>query len=186
MDTLDDHSFFTSPQAAQPGPSLAQNSFQMPSVPQQQQLQGVAQTQQDPSPIAQIPTPTSSSNLSVAGGMVDTSNNNMINAPASTPSSYLHPSPDTNATSSSGNSRENLPTMGSTTANEKPQEEKQPILIPAATKTERYLITAADQESGSRDERLNRVIRSKYEAGLLKPYNYVKGYARLSRWMDRK
>ena len=30
------------------------------------------------------------------------------------------------------------------------------------------------------------VIRSKYEAGLLKPYNYVKGYARLSRWMDRK
>ncbi|KAF7337769.1 hypothetical protein MSAN_02250700 [Mycena sanguinolenta] len=41
------------------------------------------------------------------------------------------------------------------------------------------------RESGSRDERLNRVIRSKYEAGLLKPYNYVKGYARLSRWMDR-
>ncbi|KAF8119635.1 hypothetical protein EV363DRAFT_1381397 [Boletus edulis] len=43
----------------------------------------------------------------------------------------------------------------------------------------------ADQESGSRDERLNHVIRSKYEAGLLKPYDYVKGYARLSRWMDR-
>ena len=52
--------------------------------------------------------------------------------------------------------------------------------------TEKFLLTAADQESGSRDERLNRVIRSKYEAGLLKPYNYVKGYARLSRWMDRK
>jgi len=32
---------------------------------------------------------------------------------------------------------------------------------------------------------LNSVIQSKYEAGLLKPYNYVKGYARLSRWMDR-
>ncbi|KAJ7608807.1 hypothetical protein FB45DRAFT_380764 [Roridomyces roridus] len=60
-----------------------------------------------------------------------------------------------------------------------------PAVIPAATKTERFLLTAADQESGSRDERLNRVIRSKYEAGLLKPYNYVKGYARLSRWMDR-
>jgi hypothetical protein len=60
-----------------------------------------------------------------------------------------------------------------------------PIILPAATKTERFLLTAADQESGSRDERLNRVIRSKYEAGLLKPYNYVKGYARLSRWMDR-
>ncbi|KAF7302902.1 hypothetical protein MKEN_01252500 [Mycena kentingensis (nom. inval.)] len=60
-----------------------------------------------------------------------------------------------------------------------------PAVIPSATKTEKFLLIAADQESGSRDERLNRVIRSKYEAGLLKPYNYVKGYARLSRWMDR-
>lgn len=59
-------------------------------------------------------------------------------------------------------------------------------ILPSATKTEKFLLTAADQEPGSRDERLNRVIRSKYEAGLLKPYNYVIGYARLSRWMDRK
>jgi hypothetical protein len=59
-------------------------------------------------------------------------------------------------------------------------------ILPSATKTERFLLTAADQEDGSRDERLNRVIRSKYEAGLLKPHNYAKGYARLSRWMDRK
>lgn len=54
------------------------------------------------------------------------------------------------------------------------------------TKTERFLLTAADQESGSRDERLASVIRAKYEAGLLKPYNYVKGYARLGRWMEQK
>ena len=67
-----------------------------------------------------------------------------------------------------------------------PQPVRPPEILPAATKTERFLLTAADQESGSRNERLNRVIRSKYEAGLLKPYNYVKGYARLSRWMDRK
>lgn len=65
-------------------------------------------------------------------------------------------------------------------------DEPAPVILPAATKTERFLLTAADQESGSRDERLSRVIHSKYEAGLLKPYNYVKGYARLSRWMDRK
>lgn len=66
--------------------------------------------------------------------------------------------------------------------------EKEPAspILRAATKTEQFLLTAADQESGSRDERLARVIHSKYEAGLLKPYNYVKGYARLSRWMDRK
>ncbi|KAI0767552.1 hypothetical protein C8Q74DRAFT_1203687 [Fomes fomentarius] len=64
-------------------------------------------------------------------------------------------------------------------------EEPAPVVLPAATKTERFFLTAADQASGSRNERLNMVIRSKYEAGLLKPYNYVKGYARLSRWMDR-
>jgi hypothetical protein len=66
------------------------------------------------------------------------------------------------------------------------KEEPVPNVIPTATKQERFLLTAADQEPGSRDERLNRVIRSKFEAGLLKPYNYVKGYTRLSRWMDRK
>lgn len=65
-------------------------------------------------------------------------------------------------------------------------DEPAPVVLPAATKTERFFLTAADQASGSRNERLNMVIRSKYEAGLLKPYNYVKGYARLSRWMDRK
>ncbi|KAI0922840.1 hypothetical protein AcW1_002605 [Taiwanofungus camphoratus] len=70
-------------------------------------------------------------------------------------------------------------------APEKPPEEPVPPVLPAATKTEKFFLTAADQASGSRNERLNMVIRSKYEAGLLKPYNYVKGYARLSRWMDR-
>ncbi|KZT08083.1 uncharacterized protein LAESUDRAFT_724072 [Laetiporus sulphureus 93-53] len=70
-------------------------------------------------------------------------------------------------------------------APEKPPEEPAPVVLPAATKTEKFFLTAADQASGSRNERLNMVIRSKYEAGLLKPYNYVKGYARLSRWMDR-
>ena len=65
-------------------------------------------------------------------------------------------------------------------------EESTPVLLQAPTKTERFFLTAADQESGTRDERLNRVIRSKYEAGLLKPYNYDRGYARLSRWMDSK
>ena len=66
------------------------------------------------------------------------------------------------------------------------KEETVPVVLPSATKTEKFLMIAADQEPGSRNERLNRVIRSKYEAGLLKPYNYVKGYARLQRWMDSK
>lgn len=56
--------------------------------------------------------------------------------------------------------------------------------LPPRTKAERFLMTAADQEEGSRKERLASVIRAKYEAGMLKPYNYVKGYARLGRWIE--
>lgn len=55
-----------------------------------------------------------------------------------------------------------------------------------ADKTERFLLTAADQKDGSRDERLAKVIHAKFEAGLLKPYNYVAGYTRLMRWMEQK
>jgi hypothetical protein len=81
----------------------------------------------------------------------------------------------------------------STTSPTEPPSEASPLstgnappILPSATKAEQFLLTAADQEDGPRVERLNRVIKSKYEAGLLKPYNYVKGYQRLSRWMDRK
>lgn len=52
------------------------------------------------------------------------------------------------------------------------------------SKTERFLLTAADQTDGSRDERLKKVIQAKWEAGLLKPYNHVNGYARLNKWME--
>ncbi|EPQ31400.1 uncharacterized protein PFL1_00735 [Pseudozyma flocculosa PF-1] len=60
-----------------------------------------------------------------------------------------------------------------------------PPSLGAASKTERFFLTAADQKDGSRDERLSRVIQAKYEAGLLRPYNHVNGYARLNRWMER-
>lgn len=53
-----------------------------------------------------------------------------------------------------------------------------------ASKTERFLLTAADQSDGSRDERLRKVIQAKCEAGLLRPYNHVNGYARLNKWME--
>lgn len=60
-----------------------------------------------------------------------------------------------------------------------------PLLANDASKTERFLLTAADQTDGSRDERLRKVIQAKYEAGLLRPYNHVNGYARLNRWMEQ-
>ncbi|KAJ9474122.1 Regulator of drug sensitivity 2 [Pseudozyma hubeiensis] len=60
-----------------------------------------------------------------------------------------------------------------------------PSLQGGSTKQERFFLTAADQKDGTRDERLARVIQAKYEAGLLRPYNHVNGYARLNRWMER-
>ncbi|KAH7883143.1 hypothetical protein F5I97DRAFT_1815222 [Phlebopus sp. FC_14] len=101
--------------------------------------------------------------------------------------SYPDPQPDTLSSTYVADSAPptESTTNTSTDSPQPPAEEPAPPLLPSATKAEKFLLTAADQESGSRDERLNRVIRSKYEAGLLKPYDYVKGYARLSRWMDR-
>lgn len=65
-----------------------------------------------------------------------------------------------------------------------PDADAEPVL-PSANKTEQFLLAAADLPTGTRNERLSRVIHAKYEAGLLKPYNYATGYAKLSRWMDR-
>lgn len=56
--------------------------------------------------------------------------------------------------------------------------------LKSISRFEQYLLAAADQPSGSRASRLTQVIQAKYEAGLLKPYDYVKGYERMHRWMD--
>ncbi|KAI9473954.1 MAG: hypothetical protein EXX96DRAFT_579988 [Benjaminiella poitrasii] len=50
--------------------------------------------------------------------------------------------------------------------------------------TERFFLTAADPSDGKLEDRLTEVINAKYEAGFLKPYNYVNGYARLQKYMD--
>jgi hypothetical protein len=86
-------------------------------------------------------------------------------------------------------------------ANSKPSPSGQPARVPPSrslspvlgasgaggqTSTEKFLLTAADQKEGTRDERLNKVIRAKWEAGLLKPFNYIKGYERLNGWMEKK
>lgn len=50
---------------------------------------------------------------------------------------------------------------------------------------ERYLLTAADPAGEvSPEERLKLVINAKVDAGILKPFNYVKGYARLQKYME--
>lgn len=50
---------------------------------------------------------------------------------------------------------------------------------------EHYLLTAADPVGEvSPEERLKQVIKAKVDAGILKPFNYVNGYARLQKYME--
>lgn len=52
-------------------------------------------------------------------------------------------------------------------------------------KTREFYLQAADPSGNDTPEaRMQRVLKAKYDAGLLKPFNYIKGYARLSNYMD--
>ncbi|TFK31396.1 hypothetical protein BDQ12DRAFT_694226 [Crucibulum laeve] len=161
LETLDEGSFFTAPTTVAPS-LMSSTTFSSLSgsgaTPGSNTIQIQASATTDTSPaITSDPSSSSSSSVNLSS---------------------------LNATASINQPTSNDPNNAATTSSASAESET-PTILPAATKTEKFLLTAADQESGSRDERLNRVIRSKYEAGLLKPYNYVKGYARLSRWMDR-
>lgn len=51
---------------------------------------------------------------------------------------------------------------------------------------EKYFLTAADPSGNDPPEqRMEKLLKAKYDAGLLKPFNYVKGYARLNQYMER-
>lgn len=51
---------------------------------------------------------------------------------------------------------------------------------------ETYYMTAADPSgTDPPEERMDKLLKAKYDAGLLKPFNYVKGYARLQNYMDQ-
>lgn len=52
-------------------------------------------------------------------------------------------------------------------------------------KAKEYYMEAADPHSNEGpDDRMERVLRAKYEAGMLKPFNYTKGYSRLLKYLD--
>ena len=58
--------------------------------------------------------------------------------------------------------------------------------FPSEKARETYYVTAADPPgTDTPEERMNKLLKAKYEAGLLKPFNYVKGYARLNQYMER-
>ena len=49
-----------------------------------------------------------------------------------------------------------------------------------------YYLTAADPSgSGNPDARIQKLLQAKYDAGMLRPFNYVKGYARLNQYMEK-
>ncbi|KAJ1325116.1 RNA polymerase II-specific transcription factor-like protein [Microdochium nivale] len=63
------------------------------------------------------------------------------------------------------------------------------ISRPASTlppdKTREFYLQAADPSGNDTpEERMQRVLKAKYDAGMLKPFNYIKGYARLGKYMD--
>jgi hypothetical protein len=52
-------------------------------------------------------------------------------------------------------------------------------------KTREYYLQAADPSGNDTpEERMSRVLKAKYDAGLLKPFNYINGYARLGKYLD--
>lgn len=64
-----------------------------------------------------------------------------------------------------------------------PIQKVQPTVSDSAR--DKFFLTAADPSTEiSPEERLKQVINAKLEAGLLHPYNYAKGYARLQVYMD--
>ncbi|KAI0972930.1 hypothetical protein F4678DRAFT_33272 [Xylaria arbuscula] len=70
-----------------------------------------------------------------------------------------------------------------------PNSERNAIPRPKSTapadKTREFYLQAADPSGNDTpDARMQKVLRAKYDAGLLKPFNYIKGYARLSSYMD--
>ena len=52
-------------------------------------------------------------------------------------------------------------------------------------KTKEYYLQAADPTGNDTpEERMERVLRAKFDAGLLRPFNYIKGYSRLHKYLD--
>jgi len=57
-------------------------------------------------------------------------------------------------------------------------------VIPTDKAREYYLQAADPTGNDAPEERMQRLLKAKYDAGMLKPFNYVKGYVRLSAYMD--
>ncbi|KAI9751608.1 MAG: hypothetical protein M4579_006001 [Chaenotheca gracillima] len=79
------------------------------------------------------------------------------------------------------------PSLSAQAANAQGNAIPRPVSVgPNDKARETYYMTAADPSGNeSPEERMNKLLQAKQEAGLLRPFNYVKGYARLSQYMDK-
>ncbi|KAG9506780.1 hypothetical protein J7337_000320 [Fusarium musae] len=57
-------------------------------------------------------------------------------------------------------------------------------VVPADKAREYYLQAADPSGNDTPEERMARVLRAKYDAGLLKPFNYINGYSRLGAYLN--
>ena len=90
------------------------------------------------------------------------------------------------------------------TNNQQQQQQLPPILPPPQTQAgneisrpssafpidtrarDKFYMTAADPAGlSSAEDRLHKLLKAKYDAGMLKPFNYVKGYARLNSYTEK-
>ncbi|ERF74169.1 hypothetical protein EPUS_03359 [Endocarpon pusillum Z07020] len=110
------------------------------------------------------------------------------------PASYNDPSLINSMASSLGGSNGHLPlnyqqNQPPLTVQNTPQQAaaiRQTSSIPLEKAKETYYMTAADPSgTDPPEERMDKLLKAKYDAGLLKPFNYVKGYARLQQYMDQ-
>lgn len=57
---------------------------------------------------------------------------------------------------------------------------------PADKEEEKYYMNIADPSGNDNpEERMRRLLKAKYNAGMLRPFNYILGYARLDKYMDQ-
>ncbi|GAA5903482.1 Zn(II)2Cys6 transcription factor domain-containing protein [Sporobolomyces salmoneus] len=128
-----------------------------------------------PATVASMPAPSTSTSHQIGGLPINDTSNSTLNP--STTNDTAGSASGASGSKDKGKEREKMTTTstGNSTGHSVPGS---PI-----NKTERFLLTAADQKDGSRSDRLARVIHAKFEAGLLRPYNHVAGYTRLMKWM---
>lgn len=119
-----------------------------------------------------------SSSLLDDGGLYNTDDNQ---------ASITDPLLSTGVASTYGNNNASLPPAASSQALAGNEISRPSSAFPIDTKArDKFYMTAADPAGNdTAEERMNKLLKAKYDAGMLKPFNYVKGYARLNTYMER-